>query len=284
MHLLRVASWSFVLIWLAALPANAAEAVPDFMSGHSGWQVNDAEPGGSNFDFHPVPGEKARPMTYDLAHPYVTNGDVFHRPPYPRIADLTNPILQPWTRQVIKATNDSTLKLTVLPFGAEQRCWPPGVPAGLLHNAPAYYLQTPHEVVLFTQRGQDVRRIYLDTPHSAAPGYSWNGESVGHYVNGDTLAIDTVGLDDKGPLDNYRTPHTKKLHVVETHQVDGERTRMFINITVDDPGAFTMPWKAWKIFRRVAQAPWDEIICAEGNPDFFNEQPVPMPHAVHLDF
>jgi len=45
--------------------------------------------------------------------------------------------------------------------------------------------------------------------------------SVGHY-EGDTLVIDTIGLNDKTVVDIYRTPHTEKLHVVERwRMVDG---------------------------------------------------------------
>jgi hypothetical protein len=47
-------------------------------------------------------------------------------------------------------------------------------------------------------------------PHSANPKPSWYGESVGHY-EGDTLVVDTIGLNDKTFIDNYRTPHTEKL-------------------------------------------------------------------------
>jgi hypothetical protein len=46
---------------------------------------------------------------------------------------------------------------------------------------------------------------------SVAP---WYGESVGHY-EGDELVDDTIGLNDKTFVDNYRTPHTNRIHVVE---------------------------------------------------------------------
>jgi len=36
---------------------------------------------------------------------------------------------------------------------------------------------------------------------------------VGHYENGDTLVIDTIGISAKSFVDNYRTPHTDQLHV-----------------------------------------------------------------------
>ena len=40
---------------------------------------------------------------------------------------------------------------------------------------------------------REVRRIYLDVPHSVDAKPSWFGESVGHYENGE-LVVGTVGL------------------------------------------------------------------------------------------
>ncbi len=59
--------------------------------------------------------------------------------------------------------------------------------------------------------GQDfqLRRVYLNLPHSANPKPSWYGESVGHYENGDTLVVDTIGLNDRTYVDNYR-PRTRR--------------------------------------------------------------------------
>ena len=37
----------------------------------------------------------------------------------------------------------------------------------------------------------------MNVPHSKDVKPSWYGESVGHYENGDTLVIDTIGLNDK---------------------------------------------------------------------------------------
>jgi hypothetical protein len=60
------------------------------------------------------------------------------------------------------------------------------------------------------QMDQQVRHIYMDVPHSANPRPSWYGESVGHW-EGDTLVVDTIGQNTKTFIDNYRTPHTRKL-------------------------------------------------------------------------
>jgi len=287
----RVASWPFLCAGLAATflgtAALAAEAGPDFVTGIGGWGINDAEPAGASTDFHPVPGEPTKPVTYDIKHPYASNLDIFKRMPTPRIADLNNAILQPWAKDIIKATNDDVLATGKFPFTSEQRCWPGGVPGLLVYPGRFYYIQKPNEVWFIDERDHQIRRIYMNVPHQANPGYSWYGDEIGHYENGDTLAIDTIGLDDKGPVDNYRTPHTKQLHVSETQQLDSGRTRIFMNITVDDPGAFTTPWKAWKVFKRTGgprPVVWDEVVCAENNPDYFDERPVSMPTATKLDF
>src|SRR5260370_37632558 len=76
------------------------------------------------------------------------------------------------------------------------------------------FIQTSKQVTMIAQHDDDVRRVYLDVQHSANPKPTWYGESVGHY-EGDTLAIDTIGLNDKTLIDNFGTPHSNKLHVIE---------------------------------------------------------------------
>ena len=65
------------------------------------------------------------------------------------------------------------------------------------------------------------RHIYLNVPHSKTVKPSWSGESVGYY-EGDTLVVDTIGITTRTFVDDYQTPHTDKLHVVERYRlVDG---------------------------------------------------------------
>jgi hypothetical protein len=110
-------------------------------------------------------------------------------------------------------------------FGAMSRCWSGG-PAQLLFTAePLYFIQTPQEVWILWQRDDLVRRIYLNREHSLNLKPSWFGESVGHYENGE-LVIDTIGFTEHpySFVDNWRTPHTKDLHVVERWKLmDGGR-------------------------------------------------------------
>jgi hypothetical protein len=147
-----------------------------------------------------------------------------------------------------------------------------------------YFLQTREKVTIINPGGPEIRQVYLNVPHSAAPKPSWYGESVGHYEGGDTLVIDTIGISDKGFVDNYRTPHTNKLHVVERFKLVEGGNVVQISIDVDDPGAFTMPWSATQRWRRVDRGPLYEAACNEDNVDYFGKYGVPTPRAEKPDF
>jgi hypothetical protein len=106
---------------------------------------------------------------------------------------------------------------------------------------PMFFVQTPKQVWMIYSGNQEVRRIYLDVPHTANPTPSWYGESVGHY-EGDTLMVDNIAQNDKTFIDNYRTPHTEKLHVVERWRMVDGGEGMEVVFTVEDPDAFYQPW------------------------------------------
>jgi hypothetical protein len=63
------------------------------------------------------------------------------------------------------------------------------------------------------------RRIYQTDKHSESAKTSWHGGSIGRY-EGDTLVVDTIGLDERTFLDGFNTPHTKEPHVAV-----GDRSR-----------------------------------------------------------
>ena len=266
----------FALIGAAPIAPGVAQpkaAPPDFSSNFAGWVgLNGAGP-----FFEPVPG-RLPPIVSDPAHPFVPNGT--NAQPSFRIADLSNPNLMPWVKERMKKDIDEVLAGKIA-FTPSSSCVPAGVPFFMGYGGPnpIVFLQTPKEVWIIFTSDQQVRRIYMDVPHSANPKPSWYGESVGHY-EGDTLVIDTIGQNDKTVVDVYRTPHTEKLHVVERwRMVDGGKA-MEVVFTVDDPGAFYQPWSGMRRYRRVQQEP-DEIVCAENNRAFFDYH---IPEAEKPDF
>jgi hypothetical protein len=249
-------------------------AIPDFSSNRAMWDLV----GGA--DFHRIPGDNG---------PGPIVGTKKYRPKIDdNVAVTDNPILQPWAKKIMDDANQKVIG-GVIPFKAASRCFPGSVPGVLLFpGEPMEILQTPKEVWLLWKRDAQIRRIYLDVPHSKNPGYSWYGESVGHYENGDTLVVDTIGLDDKGPLDNFRTPHTKQLHVVERFKLKKDGKGFDVLVHVEDPGAFTTAWNAMVSFER-GNTPrtdhWEEDICAEAGDGLIpTPDLVPIPRTTKRDF
>lgn len=247
---------------------------PDFSSNFTGW----VGMGGGGPSYETVPGT-IPPVDTDPAHPFVANG---RGQPTFRIADLTNPNLMPWVKQHMKQDIDEILAGKKSAFTAQSSCVPAGVPFFMGYGGPdpIVFLQTPKEVWMFWHEDNQVRRVYLNVPHSKNLKPSWYGESVGHY-EGDSLVVDTIGLNAKTVVDIYRTPHTENLHVVERwHLIDGGKT-MEVVFTVDDPGSFYEPWTARRRYRRVDQD-FEEKICAENNQ--FNVFDYHVPSASKSDF
>jgi hypothetical protein len=260
----------------AALTAGATAqhnaSPPDFSSNQTAWV-------GMGGDFTPIPGAPGhKPITFDPKYPYVPNNT--GRQPTYRIADLTHPNLKPWVKERMKKDNDEVLAGKIA-FTARSSCMPAGVPGymGFGGAQPYYFVQTPKQVWMIFSGDQQVRRVYLDVPHSANPKPSWYGESVGHY-EGDTLVVDTIGLNDKTFVDYYRTPHSEKIHVVERWKLIEDGKFLEVKFTVTDPETYYEPWSATRRFRRVQQD-YTEEACAENNEHLFNYN---IPMARKLDF
>ena len=257
-----------------------AQVVPDFATtANTGW-VLDRSFGVD--DLLPPPTGGPGPVTFDKSHPYVPNGS--GKPPTYRVADLSNPILQPWTIPSMQKANEAVLAGKV-PFRARERCWPVGVPGFSAYSLvePFYFYQTPNKVAVINQGGPEIRHIYLNTTHSKDVKPSWYGESVGHYEDGDTLVIDTIGISPKSYVDNYRTPHTDQIHVVERWKLAADGNKVDVSVFVEDPGAFTTPWTAVQRWRRYNE-PLSGATCNENNGDFFDHGLVPIPQAAKPDF
>jgi len=237
--------------------------VPDFSSNDAAWG------GAGSGDFLAVPGSPS-PIAEDPRTPRIGNAQsrrTGEQVNY-RIRDLSNPNLKPWARDVMQKDADEILAGKIA-FTSLSSCMPAGVPnfiaigGGLL-----YILQSPDLVLMFRDGNAQMRRIHLDAPHSENPAPSWYGESVGHY-EGDTLVIDTIGLDERSFVDSYRTPHSEKLHVIERWRLSDGGERIDVHISVYDPDTFNEPWQAVRRFER-EPAIYGEEICAENNQHVFN--------------
>src|SRR5262245_5019677 len=103
MQAYRYGFLSAALLAAAFGPAAAQQAQPVFSpDSRIGWQLGDDE--------FIQPPSGPGPVVSDKAHPYVS----FYRfPTNPRptfrVADLSNPILQPWAREELRKANEKSL-------------------------------------------------------------------------------------------------------------------------------------------------------------------------------
>jgi len=251
----------------------ATKAPPDFSAGNAGWVT-------IGTDWVALPGSPP-PVTFDPAHPYVGNNT--GKQPTFRVADIDNPNLTQFAKDALRKANDEVLRGKAM-YARESRCWATGVPAFLLNpGGPTYWVQTPERITMIWQMDHQVRHVYLNVPHSANPKPSWYGESVGHY-DGDALVVDTIGQNTQTFIDNYRTPHSEQLHVVERyHLVQGGKT-LQAEVTIEDPAVFIKPLQVVHRWRRM-EGTIVESTCAEGemaNP--FKQDVEPIPTASKSDF
>jgi hypothetical protein len=168
---------------------------------------------------------------------------------------------QPWAEKIYNERKDNASK-----DDPEGYCLPPGVPRMSTTPYPFRIMQTPGLTLIVYEGGAHVwRQIFTDgRPHDKDPNPSWLGDSIGHW-DGDTFVIDTVGLNGKSWIDESGLPTTDKLHVIERiRRVDAGHLE--IEHTVDDPGAYTEPWK-FTTHPTLLKGEMIEYICQENNRD-----------------
>jgi hypothetical protein len=109
------------------------------------------------------------------------------------------------------------------------------------------------------------RIIYMDgRSHPANLAPTNYGHSIGRW-EGDTLVVETIGLNEKFWLDTRGTPHTAKVKFTERFTRTDMNTLQY-QATIDDPGAYTAPWTT-NVFNMRWGANQDpfEYICQDNN-------------------
>jgi len=102
-------------------------------------------------------------------------------------------------------------------------------------------IQTPGMIAVLYEAYNHYRQIFLDgrpLPKPTQPAYL--GYSVGRW-EGETLVVETTGFNDVGWLDDGGHPQTEALHVTERFR-RRDFGHMDLQLTIDDPKAYTKPW------------------------------------------
>jgi hypothetical protein len=169
---------------------------------------------------------------------------------------------QPWAKQAAAERADGSHSRE----DPDANCLPQGVPRIGAAPAPWKFVQTPDLIVVVHEAFSLWRQIFLDGRKLASNANpTWLGYSTGHW-DGDTLVVDTRGFNGKTWLDQVGKPTTEKLHVIERY-TRKDFGHMDLEITIDDPGAYTKPWTVKQDLTYLPDTELLEFICNENNRD-----------------
>lgn len=133
-------------------------------------------------------------------------------------------------------------------------------------NGPKKIAQTPGLLIIMNELDSSFRQIFTDgRALPADPNPTWNGYSAGKW-DGDTLVVQTTGFRDGLWLDATGNPLTDTAKLTERfHRPDFGH--LDIEITVDDPKAYTKPWSV--TLHQVIDLNTDllDFYCAEDEKD-----------------
>jgi hypothetical protein len=175
----------------------------------------------------------------------------------PYTADLTRgttAALTPWGEEQFKAFD-----------GKQDPCLPVGVTRQINAPDPIEIVQTPQRVVILYESWHIFRTIPTDGRDHPKVDPTWFGNSVAKW-DGDTLVIDVTKMNDKTKLDTNGHPHSDQLHLIEKLRRTGPDT-MSYEVTVDDPKAYTAPWKQSRVLRLQKGLELMEYVCLENEKD-----------------
>jgi hypothetical protein len=147
----------------------------------------------------------------------------------------------------------------------DAHCLPMGLMQLHLHPQPRKIVQTPGLIVIMYEGNQGLRQIFTDGRLLPTPGDDlqpwWYGYSSGHW-EGDTLVVETVGFRDDVWLDVQGSPLTSHAKMTERFRRPSFGS-LQIDVTIDDPIAYTRPFTVRVNQRLYPDAELIEFICNE---------------------
>jgi hypothetical protein len=168
---------------------------------------------------------------------------------------------QPWAAELHRQRVASNSK-----DNPDAHCLPLGLMQLHTHGQPRKMIQTPGVIVILYEANGGIRQIFTDgrpQPKDVEPW--WFGYSTGKW-DGDTLVVETTNLRDLGWLDVEGSPITETGRILERfRRVD--YGHLEIEVTIDDPKAYTKPWTVTVHQRIMLDTDLIEFICQENNKD-----------------
>jgi hypothetical protein len=168
---------------------------------------------------------------------------------------------QPWAAELHRqrvATNSKD--------NPDAHCLPLGIMQLHTHGQPRKMIQTPGVIVIIYEANSGLRQIFTDgRPLPKDPQPWWYGYSTGKW-EGDTLVVETSGFRDLGWLDVEGSPLTDQGKIIERFRRP-DFGHLEIEVTIDDPKAYTKPWTVTVYQRLMLDTELIEFICQENDRD-----------------
>jgi hypothetical protein len=165
---------------------------------------------------------------------------------------------QPWAAELRKQRMASDSK-----DNPDAACLPLGYMQLHTHSQPRKIVQTKDVIVIIYEANAGIRQIFLDgrPAPSGDPQPWWFGYSRGSW-EGDTLVVESTNFRDDGWLDVNGAPLTSAGRIVERFRRPNFGT-LEIDVTIDDPKAYTRPWTVRVNQRLLVDTELIEFVCQE---------------------
>ena len=168
---------------------------------------------------------------------------------------------QPWAADIVKARRAAENK-----DDPDGHCQPLGLVKMHLHPYPRRMVQVPGLTLILFERDTNYRQIFTDgRPLPEDPTPSFNGYSTAKW-DGDTLVVQSIGFKDNLWLDISGTPLTDAAKVTERFRRP-TFGKLEIDITIDDPKAYTKPWSIRVNQSLAIDQEMLEFVCLENEKD-----------------
>ena len=187
-------------------------------------------------------------------------------PPKTAFFDIENglgaaPPYQPWAAAIAKKRKAEFAK-----ENPDARCLPLGSLQMMAHPLPKKIVHTSDLLVILHERNMEFRQIFTDgRPQPKDPNPSWGGYSSGTWDK-DTLVVRTTGFRDGLWADFNGSPLTDAATMTERIRRPSYG-RLEVEVTVDDPKAYTRPWTIHLNQHIAADTDLLEYACLENEKD-----------------
>jgi hypothetical protein len=169
---------------------------------------------------------------------------------------------QPWAAELHRQREADNSK-----DNPDAHCLPMGFMQFHYHGQPRKMIQTPQVIVILYEANSGMRQIFTDgrpLPGKDADPW-WYGYSTGHW-EGDTLVVQSTGFRDLGWLDVEGSPLSDTAKIIERYRRP-DFGHLDIEVTIDDPKAYTKPWTVAVHQRIMVDTELIEFVCQEDEKD-----------------